>query len=190
MSISGHYPSGKNLPERAAIPEPVKIWKYAAGVWSPLSRAKDCGRGSITHKAVEKTTRQTVKDKALAASLGTGIIPDKLYFKIGEVKKITGVETHVLRYWESEFKIIRPQRASSRQRLYRRADVENILTIKKLLYEDGYTVPGARKLLTAKKGTKKKADKVDTKFSGARARTMLTELKSDLKQLQELLEKK
>ena len=52
---------------------------------------------------------------------------------------------------ESEFKIIRPQRASSKQRLYRRVDVENILTIKKLLYEDGYTVPGARKLLTAKK---------------------------------------
>ncbi len=104
---------------------------------------------------MDKTTRQNVKEKALAASLGPGSIPDKLYFKIGEVKKITGVETHVLRYWESEFKIIRPQRASSKQRLYRKIDVENILTIKKLLYEDGYTVPGARKLLTAKKGANK-----------------------------------
>jgi DNA-binding transcriptional MerR regulator len=137
---------------------------------------------------VEKTTRQNVKGKALAASLGTGIIPDKLYFRIGEVKKITGVETHVLRYWESEFKIIRPQRASSRQRLYRRADVENILTIKKLLYEDGYTVPGARKLLTAKKAAPKKA-KAHSELSGARTRTMLAELKSDLKQLQEILGK-
>ena len=137
---------------------------------------------------MDKTTRQNVKEKALAASFGTGSIPDKLYFKIGEVKQITGVETHVLRYWESEFKIIRPQRASSKQRLYRKVDVENILTIKKLLYEDGYTVPGARKLLTAKKSEKK--NKEEIKIPGGRARSMLAELKSDLKQLQEMLQKK
>jgi len=139
---------------------------------------------------VDKASRQNVKDKASAASLGPGSIPDKLYFKIGEVKQITGVETHVLRYWESEFKIIRPQRASSRQRLYRRADVENILTIKKLLYEDGYTVPGARKFLTAAKDDKKKKSKARPGLSGTKARSMLAELKSDLKQLQEMLEKK
>ena len=138
---------------------------------------------------MDKTTRQNVKEKALAASLGTGSIPDKLYFKIGEVKKITGVEAHVLRYWESEFKIIRPQRASSKQRLYRRVDVENILTIKKLLYEDGYTVPGARKLLTAKKGEKKQSTAKPKVSGGGKARSMLSELKSDLKQLQEMLEK-
>jgi DNA-binding transcriptional MerR regulator len=137
---------------------------------------------------VDKTTRQNVKAKALSASLGPGCIPDKLYFKIGEVKKITGVEPHVLRYWESEFKIIRPQRASSKQRLYRRVDVENILTIKKLLYEDGYTVPGARKLLTEKKDEKK--SKPEPKIPGTKARSMLAELKSDLKQLQKMLEKK
>ena len=118
---------------------------------------------------MDKITRQNVKEKAMAASLGPGSIPDKLYFKIGEVKKITGVETHVLRYWESEFKIIRPQRASSKQRLYRKIDVENILTIKKLLYEDGYTVPGARKFLTAKKGEKKKAVAAKPKVSGGSA---------------------
>jgi len=137
---------------------------------------------------VDKTTRQNVKQKALAASLGPGSIPDKLYFKIGEVKIITGVETHVLRYWESEFKIIRPQRASSKQRLYRKIDVENILTIKKLLYEDGYTVPGARKLLTAKKGVKKSS--AEPKRPGGRTQSMLSELKNDLKQLQKMLEKK
>lgn len=137
---------------------------------------------------MDKATRQNVNEKALAASAGTGSIPDKLYFKIGEVKQITGVEAHVLRYWESEFKIIRPQRASSKQRLYRRIDVENILTIKKLLYEDGYTVPGARKLLTAKKTEKKAIAK--PKVTGKKARSMLAELKSDLKQLQEMLEKK
>jgi DNA-binding transcriptional MerR regulator len=138
---------------------------------------------------VDKTTRQNVKEIALAASFGTGSIPDKLYFKIGEVKQITGVETHVLRYWESEFKIIRPQRASSKQRLYRRVDVENILTIKKLLYEDGYTVPGARKFLVAKKSEKKEVV-AKPKVPENKARTMLTELKKDLKQLQEMLEKK
>jgi DNA-binding transcriptional MerR regulator len=137
---------------------------------------------------VDNTTRQNVKEKALSASLGQGNIPDKLYFKIGEVKKITGVEPHVLRYWESEFKIIRPQRASSKQRLYRRIDVENILAIKKLLYEDGYTVPGARKLLTEKKVAKESSPKA--KIPRAGARSMLAELKSDLKQLQEMLEKK
>jgi DNA-binding transcriptional MerR regulator len=137
---------------------------------------------------VDKTTRQNVKTKALSASLGPGSIPDKLYFKIGEVKKITGVEPHVLRYWESEFKIIRPQRASSKQRLYRRVDVENILTIKKLLYEDGYTVPGARKLLIEKKNEKQNSPK--PKVPGTKASSMLAELKNDLKQLQEMLEKK
>ena len=128
-----------------------------------------------------------------------GSIPDKLYFKIGEVKKITGVETHVLRYWESEFKIIKPQRATSKQRLYRRVDVENILTIKKLLYEDGYTVPGARKFLTANKGQKvkpvQKSVKVEAKpapvtVPGEKTRGMLKKMKDDLLELKEMLEKK
>lgn len=80
------------------------------------------------------------------------LIPDKRYFKIGEVCEIAGVKQHVLRYWESEFKrIIKPQRASSKQRLYRRIDVENILKIKKLLKDDGFTIPGAKKALTRQK---------------------------------------
>lgn len=74
-------------------------------------------------------------------------LPDKLYFKIGEVCEITGVKQHVLRYWESEFRILSPQRANSRQRLYRRGDVENILRIKRLLKEEGFTISGAKKLL-------------------------------------------
>ena len=137
---------------------------------------------------MDKTTRQNVQQKDLSASHDLGNIPDKHYFKIGEVKQITGVEPHVLRYWESEFRIIRPQRASSKQRLYRRVDVENILAIKKLLYEDGYTVPGARKFLTAKKDEKK--SKAKPRMPGTRTRSMLAELKKDLNQLKEMLEKK
>jgi len=76
-------------------------------------------------------------------------IPDKLYFKIGEVSKIANVAPHVLRYWESEFTEIRPKRANSKQRLYRRSDVEVILKIKTLLHERGYTISGARKFLAS-----------------------------------------
>ena len=71
--------------------------------------------------------------------------PDKLYFKIGEVTRLTGVKQHVLRYWESEFPAIRPQKSKSNQRLYRRADVEAILAIKHLLYDRKFTIEGARR---------------------------------------------
>ena len=74
-------------------------------------------------------------------------IPDKRYFKIGEVSKIADVAPHVLRYWESEFKGIKPKRANSKQRLYRREDVELILVIKKLLHNKRYTISGARKIV-------------------------------------------
>ena len=75
-------------------------------------------------------------------------IPDKLYFKIGEVSKLADVAPHVLRYWESEFSTIKPKRAGSKQRLYRRKDVELILTIKNLLHRQGYTIAGAKKLIS------------------------------------------
>lgn len=77
-------------------------------------------------------------------------IPDKVYFKIGEVCQLTGVKAHTLRYWEAEFPIIKPQRAGSKQRLYRKGDVENILRIKKMLHEDGMTLAGTRKSLARK----------------------------------------
>jgi len=77
----------------------------------------------------------------------TSEIPEKLYFKIGEVSKIAGVAPHVLRYWESEFTSIKPKRAGSKQRLYRRKDVELILAIQNLLHDQGYTIAGARKLI-------------------------------------------
>ncbi|MCK5485789.1 MAG: MerR family transcriptional regulator, partial [Desulfobacterales bacterium] len=71
-------------------------------------------------------------------------IPDKLYFRIGEVSKIVGLPTYVLRFWETEFSKIRPKRTSSGQRLYTRNDIELILKIKNLLYEKKFTIQGAR----------------------------------------------
>ena len=74
-------------------------------------------------------------------------IPDKLYFRIGEVSQLAGVKAYVLRYWETEFAGIGPKKSGSNHRLYRRKDVELILDIKHLLYEKRYTIEGARKLL-------------------------------------------
>lgn len=73
--------------------------------------------------------------------------PDKIYFRIGEVSQLVGVDPHVLRYWETEFAVVKPFRGKSKQRLYRRQDVENLLRIKTLLYDQGYTISGARKHL-------------------------------------------
>ena len=74
-------------------------------------------------------------------------LPNKLYFRIGEVAKIVGVKPYVLRYWETEFSILKPGKTPSQHRLYRRRDVEMLLEIKTLLYEDGFTIAGAKKRL-------------------------------------------
>ena len=116
----------------------------------------------------------------------TNEIPDKLHFKIGEVGKIADVAPHVLRYWESEFSDINPKRAGSRQRLYRRQDVELILVIKNLLHVQGYTISGARKLISA-------ADNVnDLKVSNEAGTTasQIGSIKQELMELKELLSRK
>ncbi len=77
-------------------------------------------------------------------------IPDKLYFRIGEVAKLAGIKPYVLRFWESEFTGLGPKKSGSGHRLYRRKDVELVLEIKRLLYEKRFTIEGARKILEAK----------------------------------------
>ena len=96
-------------------------------------------------------------------------IPNKQYFKIGEVSALTQLEPYVLRYWETEFKMIRPVRFGSNQRMYRRKDVEIILEIKKLLYEEGFTIAGARKKLLhhSKEEKKTPPQAVETKIAEA-----------------------
>jgi DNA-binding transcriptional MerR regulator len=78
-------------------------------------------------------------------------IPDKLFFRIGEVSQLVGVEPYVLRYWESEFPGLAPKKSSSGQRMFRRKDVEMLLNIKHLLYNEKFTIEGARKALRAGK---------------------------------------
>jgi len=76
------------------------------------------------------------------------LIPDKLYFRIGEVSRLTATKTYVLRYWESEFPTLKPVKTRTSHRLYRRQDVETVVEIKRLLYEKGFTIEGARKQLS------------------------------------------
>ena len=81
------------------------------------------------------------------ANSGEIVIPDKLYFRIGEVSRLTATKTYVLRYWETEFPTLKPVKSRSGHRLYRRQDVETVVEIKRLLYEKGFTIEGARKQL-------------------------------------------
>ena len=108
-------------------------------------------------------------------------IPDKVYFKIGEVCQLTGIKPHTLRLWESEFTIIKPRRASSQQRLYRKIDIENILRVKKMMYEEGMTVAGTKKYLARQAKNAMKARKVDARSD------LLSEIKHQLVALQALL---
>lgn len=84
-------------------------------------------------------------------------IPDKLYFRIGEVAGLIGVDAHVLRYWESEFSL-RPHRSSSGQRLYRKQDLSKFMRIRRLLHDEGYTIAGARRILQDGDRAPRKAD--------------------------------
>ena len=87
------------------------------------------------------------KSKKHAGRSHDVVIPDKLYFRIGEVSRLCRLPAYVLRFWETEFPQLRPTKSSTGQRMYRRRDIENLLKIKQLLYEEGFTIPGARQHL-------------------------------------------
>lgn len=108
-------------------------------------------------------------------------IPDKVYFRIGEVSRILGVEPYVIRYWESEFKVVRPVRTRSDQRLYRRRDVELLLTIKNLLYVEHFTITGAKRKLAGRMSATEGEDGA-TEYS-----SRLLEIKSLLLQMKDIL---
>jgi len=107
-------------------------------------------------------------------------IPDKVYFKIGEAAELVGVEPYVLRYWESEFPQIKPVRASSKQRLYRRQDLETFLEIKSLLYNDKFTIAGAKKRIASRIGKQAAFDSDDQREFMLYLKNTLTEIKKIL----------
>ncbi len=119
---------------------------------------------------------------AVQQQLGT--IPDKSYFRIGEVARITDLEPYVLRYWETEFKDMAPPKSRSNQRMYRRKEVEKILLIKRLLYQEGFTIAGAKRRL----GVLSREHRQETRGSGSPAAdTALARIRSELVKLRERL---
>jgi DNA-binding transcriptional MerR regulator len=116
-------------------------------------------------------------------------IPEKLFFRIGEVSQIVGVEPHVLRYWESEFKGLSPKKSSSGQRMFRRKDVELLLEIKGLLYDRKFTVEGARRALSGRlvTGNGRKITKSAIGQVGLFSTDALPEIRHELAEILKLL---
>lgn len=131
----------------------------------------------------------------------TPVIPDRLYFKIGDVARICGVETYVLRFWETQFPQLKPNKSGTGQRLYRRRDVELALEIKRLVHAEGYTLAGARQAL---EGGARRHPKPESRPASAEAanptpaipspagqadasRATLAQIRSELRELADLL---
>jgi DNA-binding transcriptional MerR regulator len=123
-------------------------------------------------------------------------IPNKLFFKIGEVCEITDTQPYVLRYWESEFSALAPAKNSSGQRIYRRKDIETVLRIKQLLYEEGFTIAGAKKRLEAEASGHGSTPNPESGSAASadppaddRTRKVLQEVKEQLGEILTLLDK-
>ena len=109
------------------------------------------------------------------------LIPDKLYFRIGEVSELAQTKSYVLRYWETEFPMLKPQKSRSGHRLYRRRDVEMVFEIKRLLYEKGFTIEGARRQLAHPgKDSAEQKDLFRPTVNGAEIKAIKRELQSIL----------
>ncbi len=119
-------------------------------------------------------------------SQGSGI-PDKLYFRIGEVARLCKVPAYVLRFWESEFPQLRPNKGGTGQRLFRQRDVEMALRIKCLLYDEGYTIPGARQLLKSEQKQKEPQMSLVPEAAGTEPTAQAEQLQSLRNDLRELL---
>lgn len=108
------------------------------------------------------------------------VIPEKAYFRIGEVSKILNVESYVIRYWETEFRSVKPTRTKSAQRLYRKKDVQELLTIRDLLYSQRFTIDGAKKQLAKMRGEGESEAKVND-------REKLLLIKHELQQIRNII---
>lgn len=131
------------------------------------------------HQPIRKTNQHSGSD-----------IPDKLYFRIGEVARLCDVPAYVLRFWQSEFPQLKPHKGGTGQRLYRRRDVEMALRIKSLLYDEGYTIPGARQLLKSELKQKEPQLALSIELAQPSADPrQLRKLQKDLRDLHALLSK-
>lgn len=106
-----------------------------------------------------------------------GLVPGKVFYKIGDVSRISGLEPYVLRYWETEFPILHPRKNRGGQRAYQVKDIETVLRIKRMLYEEGYTISGARRQLA------KRAASEETRGSRTTPNAVVNRVRSELKDL-------
>src|SRR5215467_15521359 len=136
-----------------------------------------------------RTSRTKRRDQA---TLDDAFIPEKLYFRIGEVSKLTHTKAYVLRYWETEFPMLRPGKSSTGHRLYRRRDVETVFEIRRLLYAQGFTIDGARKKLAGDAGLRQETVRQKQLFQGGRtdASARLRSIQRELRGILEILKKK
>ena len=115
-------------------------------------------------------------------------IPEKMFFRIGEVSEITGVKPYVLRYWESEFKLLRPNKNKSGQRVYRRRDVETVLEIKDLLHRRKFTIAGAKKYLSGEGRRAGPERQMELGFESSRREPALRRIREGLASLEKMLD--
>jgi len=132
-------------------------------------------------------SQQPTRKRTAAPQKPPAQIPDKLYFRIGEVARLCDVPAYVLRFWESEFPQLKPNKGGTGQRLYRRRDVENALYIKRLLYDEGYTIPGARQVF--KDQQKQKSPELPLEYANASRGSLQTDIRVQKlrKELNEIL---
>lgn len=122
-------------------------------------------------------------------STAASAIPDKLYFRIGEVARLCEVPAYVLRFWESEFPQLKPNKGGTGQRLYRQRDVEMALRIKCLLYDEGYTIPGARQMLKSEQKQKESQLPLVAEATEAVLSEQLKQLRKELRELLAIVSK-
>jgi len=114
-------------------------------------------------------------------------IPDRLYFKIGDVAQICGVETYVLRFWETQFPQLKPNKSGTGQRLYRKREVELALEIKKLVHEEGYTIAGARQVLESGQRRAKASTAAPSAGRSDSQKATILRVKSELREIAAML---
>ena len=141
-------------------------------------------------KSTAKGGRTVGAGQGHGTSIPPSDIPDKLYFKIGEVAKLCGIQTYVLRFWESEFPQLHPIKSGTGQRLYRKRDVEMALKVRRLLYDEGYTIPGARQafqLEARARGAEPEAQMELSVAPSAPAPIKMQKLKAELREILSML---
>ena len=118
-------------------------------------------------------------------------VPNKLFFKIGEVCEITDTQPYVLRYWESEFPALAPAKNSSGQRIYRRRDIETVLRIKELLYQEGFTIAGAKKRLETEIAGRPETpqSQAAANLDGDQTRVALSQVRDQLREILTLFDR-